>query len=243
MKFRILNGNTIKIIAAITMVIDHIGLLFFPDILALRAVGRISMPLFAMMVAEGCRYTRNKFRHVGLIALLGAAYSVVYYLLSQEVYFSILTTFTLSILMIYVLQAFQRNVFYRRGVAVSVCSGAAFVCLVVFAYLFTARFTLDYGFWGCMLPVFAELFDWKAIGKQEPRWAYYLRLACFAVCLFLQCLSSVWAINYFALLALIPLLLYNEKKGRLKLKYFFYVFYPAHLAILYGILVLIYYIG
>lgn len=50
---RILNGNMLKIIAAITMTIDHIGAILFPHILILRIIGRIAFPIFAFMIAEG----------------------------------------------------------------------------------------------------------------------------------------------------------------------------------------------
>ena len=51
MKVRVLDGNFIKIVAAIAMLIDHIGLLFFSDVVSFRVIGRISMPLFAMIFA------------------------------------------------------------------------------------------------------------------------------------------------------------------------------------------------
>ena len=46
-----LNGNQLKIIALITMAIDHIGMYLFPQILFLRIIGRLSMPIFAYMIA------------------------------------------------------------------------------------------------------------------------------------------------------------------------------------------------
>ena len=243
MKVRVLNGNFIKIVAAIAMLIDHIGLLFFPDVVSFRVIGRISMPLFAMMFAEGCRYTRSKFRHVFLVAVLGIAYSIVFYLFSQELYFSILTMFTFSALMIYAYQAFQKSVFEEKDVSLSVCTAAIFIGLVAFTYLFCMRFNVDYGFWGCMLPVFPLLFDLKEVGKGWWTDNYYVRLGCFAIALLIHCLASPWTISYFAFLSFIPLLLYNGRRGKLKLKSFFYVFYPSHLVVLYGILMLISYNG
>ena len=44
-------------------------------------------------------------------------------------------------------------------------------------------------------------------------------------------------------LAIPLLLLYSEKRGKLKTKYFFYIFYPAHLVLIYGIDVLISILG
>ena len=43
----------IKLFALITMVIDHIGLVFFPNVIIFRIIGRLSMPLFAYCVARG----------------------------------------------------------------------------------------------------------------------------------------------------------------------------------------------
>ncbi|MBO5842624.1 MAG: hypothetical protein J6R46_06470, partial [Clostridia bacterium] len=45
-----------------------------------------------------------------------------------------------------------------------------------------------------------------------------------------------------SLLALAPLTLYNGEPGKHKLKYFFYIFYPAHLVLLYGIDMLLAYV-
>ena len=52
-KIRVLNGNTLKILAAIFMVFDHVGVIFSPNVVWLRLVGRLSLPLFAFMISEG----------------------------------------------------------------------------------------------------------------------------------------------------------------------------------------------
>ena len=62
-KIRFLSGNMLKVIAAITMTVDHIGVIFFPSSNILRIIGRIAFPIFAFMIAEGCKYTKNKFRY------------------------------------------------------------------------------------------------------------------------------------------------------------------------------------
>ena len=51
-KVRFLNSNAIKFIAAFTMLVDHVGYMFF-DELVWRIIGRIAMPLFAFAIAEG----------------------------------------------------------------------------------------------------------------------------------------------------------------------------------------------
>ena len=48
---------TLKIIAMITMIIDHVGFLFFQDnhqtYIILRSIGRISFPIFCFVLVEG----------------------------------------------------------------------------------------------------------------------------------------------------------------------------------------------
>ena len=62
LKYGFLSGNTLKILACVFMFIDHLGVIIFPDVYILRAVGRLAMPLFAWMLAEGCFYTKNKLK-------------------------------------------------------------------------------------------------------------------------------------------------------------------------------------
>lgn len=54
----------IKIIALITMLIDHIGFAFFPENLLLRIIGRISMPLFAFQIAVGFDKTKSREKYI-----------------------------------------------------------------------------------------------------------------------------------------------------------------------------------
>ena len=73
-KLRCLSGNQLKLLAAFCMLIDHAGVLLFPHVFALRIIGRVSFPIFALMIAEGCRYTRHKLKHFLLIFVAGIVY-------------------------------------------------------------------------------------------------------------------------------------------------------------------------
>ena len=57
-----LTGNQLKIIGIIAMTCDHVGLQLLPQFPILRIIGRIAFPIFAFLIAEGCRYTRDKKR-------------------------------------------------------------------------------------------------------------------------------------------------------------------------------------
>lgn len=228
------------------MVIDHVGYLLFPNILALRWVGRISMPLFAFTVAEGCRYTKNKINHFALIFILGVICQIVFFFFSDgSLNMSILITFSLSIALIYCMQYFKKCLFTRAKVFDTVLAGLLFAASVFAIYAINCvryrDFIIDYGFWGTMLPVFAALFDFRGIALPEKLKFldnHYIRLLAFAIGLVLLCLLADIDSKYnqwYSLIALVPLALYNGAKGRFNLKYLFYVFYPLHLLILEGI--------
>lgn len=75
-----MNATTLKIIGMIAMTIDHIGYFLFPQSVGFRVIGRIAYPIFAYMIAEGCRYTRNKARYFLSIFCIGCVCSLVSYL-------------------------------------------------------------------------------------------------------------------------------------------------------------------
>lgn len=226
-KFAILNGNHLKLIAAVTMLLDHAGILLFPKIALFRILGRLTYPVFAYMIAEGCRYTRNKLRYFLLVFGLGAACQIVYYFFSKDTYLNILLTFSCSILLIYTLQASYKADTWQKRALWSILFCAGFLS----AYVLDQRLTIDYGFWGIMAPVFVAF----AHLRKFPHWASVLMLG---VALMLLT-ADMGGIQHYSLLSLPLLLLYSGKRGKCKMKYFFYIFYPVHLVVLQGITMLI----
>ena len=101
----IFNGNHLKLIGALCMLLDHMGILLFPQVRLFRILGRLAYPIFAFMIAEGCRYTRHKLRYFLMVFGLGAGCQLVYYFVSADTYLNILLTFSFSILLIYLMQA------------------------------------------------------------------------------------------------------------------------------------------
>ena len=237
-----LSGNLLKIIAAVSMLIDHVGLLFFPQYPVFRIIGRISFPIFAFMIAEGCRYTKNRLRYFLTIFTLAVAYQVVYYVYDQSLYMSVLVTFSLSILAIYALDHFKETLFDpSRTVTLKLLSGLLLGATVACIFALNQIFVINYKFWGCMLPVFASLFfapKRASIPVLEKVDCAPMHVASLGIGLVSLALASD-AVQWYALLSLPLLLLYSGKRGRWRMKYFFYVFYPAHLVILQGIYTLL----
>lgn len=218
------SGNALKIFAAIFMTLDHMGLMLFPDQILFRILGRLALPIFAYMIAEGCKYTRNRKKYFAMVFGLGAVCQIVYWFVDRSLYFSILITFSLSILMIYALQVWSET---KTAV-----SGLSFVALVTAVWWLNQIFTIDYGFWGCMLPVFAAL-PHKTDYDRYPVSILTLGLGLIFLAL------DIGGIQIFSVLALPLLLAYSGRRGRWNMKYFFYIFYPAHLVILEAIALLL----
>ena len=234
-KLRFLNSNAVKFLAAILMVVDHVGLLFFPYNMVFRYIGRLSMPLFAFAISEGCRYTKNKVKHLALLSGLALLCQIVYFVAMESLYMCILVTFSLSVVTIYALQYCKKTLFGENGALKKGASVLLFAACVGIVYFLCGVLTIDYGFWGCMTPVFASLLDFRGV-ENVPQWLQKAdclpaRVLTMAVGVYLLYAFQPFG-GYWALCAIPLLLLYNGEKGKWNTKYFFYIFYPAHLVIL-----------
>lgn len=87
---RRLNQNAVKWLAAGLMVVDHIGVVFFPQTLLLRYLGRLSFPLFSWLLGQGEQHTRNVYRYGLRLLAFG--------LLSQPIYSALFNAYQLNVL-------------------------------------------------------------------------------------------------------------------------------------------------
>lgn len=214
-----LTGNQLKLIALAAMTCDHIGVQLFPEITLLRIIGRLALPIFAYMIAEGCRYTRSKRQYLLTIAAVALVCQLVYFFVMDSLYQCILVTFSLSIALIFTLDAaFRQPVPRNFMIAALAFLSAWFVCNVLPVLL--PGFYVDYGFWGVLLPVLVWLgrSQWQSL------------LLCGGGLVFLSLGNPL---QWYCLLALPLLALYNGTRGKGKLKYLFYIYYPAHLVVIY----------
>lgn len=237
-----MTGNQLKILALITMTIDHVGVVLLPQYVILRIIGRLTYPIFAYMIAEGCFYTRSKKRYLGGIFALGLVCQLGFFIAMGSLEQSILTSFVLAIVTIYALQlADSRRDFIGVLALVGALALDVFVALALPVILAGAGFSIDYGFWGILLPAFCyapRIFFKKALDKQRLR----LMLACATLGIVLVCIQmNDWlgGIQWFSLFAIVPLACYNGKRGTWPLKYLFYIYYPAHLVAIWGIALLL----
>ena len=260
-----LSANELKIAACISMFMDHLGMIIFPDVLLYRYIGRLAFPIFAFFIAEGVIHTSDKLKYFLRVAVLGlicqAAY-VIYavYILRDfsELYLNVLITLALGILVCYAWQlAIKKKIYFILFLAL-VLAVAAFnlLCSIssgAFAegteYLITSAYggrfviSLDYGFVGVMLPWCCMVVSKKYDGPEdetESRAKLY-RFGMMAAGLLMLSIQLLDTMNFqcLSLLALPLLWLYDGRRGSRHLKYFFYIFYPAHLTFIYLISLLL----
>ena len=88
----------LKLIAVVTMLIDHIGYIFFPRVLWLRFIGRCAFPIYAFLLVQGYRHTHSVGKYLGRLALFSILSEVAFdlaffrsfpYWGDQNVYFTL----------------------------------------------------------------------------------------------------------------------------------------------------------
>lgn len=139
-----------QVVAMITMLVDHIGALFFPETSLFRIVGRIAFPLYCWFLVQGYRYTRDHKRYMLRLLWLACLSQVPYSLAMQTWELNVIFTLLLSLVGMYVMDRVQSE---NRKVALIACVLAAATLI-----------PMDYGLYGVLLIfVFRYLEQWKMI--------------------------------------------------------------------------------
>ena len=221
-----LSQEGLKLIACVTMLIDHIGATFVPW-MWLRVVGRIAFPIYCFLLAEGAAYTRSPRRY-GTRLAVGA--------LLSELPFELLFFGTISLshssVMVTLLLGFIAIESMKKWP--KMWPLAFLVCAIVAEALGT-----DYGGMGVMLMAFFSLTRKGSV--------LFRTVGVFIIC---------WMIGGFAwqvglvqvpmeivgVAAMVPISLYNGTKATHSkaIQWAFYLFYPVHLTVLLLIAVLKY---
>lgn len=254
-----IDGFTLKIIALILMVFDHVHY-FFVGIYDVPTwftmLGRLAAPLFIYMTAVGMRHTRNPKKYIlrlytgSLVMAIGNSIMNKYFPLPNNsiVINNIFGTLFIIALMIYAIQKISENkgnvkqiLKYCFVFALPIISSYAFNIALTMQNMLITKFTMTF------LPnvMFCEGgFMWIVLGigfylcrKTKIKTAIFYLVFCL-VDLLLHYNSTVGLesmfvsnIQWMMVFSLPFILLYNGQRGK-GLKYFFYIFYPAHIYLL-----------
>lgn len=206
-----LNSFQLKCIAIITMAIDHTGAVLFPGIWIYRYIGRIAFPVFSFLLVEGFFHTRDIRKYMVRLGVFAVLSEIPYDLAFRGE----------------LLEFEHQNVFFTLFIGVAMMyaleksSGWPVKVMEVLLAMWAANLLCsDYRFKGILLVAVYYFFH-------EGKWEKFLLGAGWNF-------IWNWKIQGYGAAASILIGLYSGEKGR-SLKYFFYLFYPLHLLVLYGI--------
>lgn len=223
MKFKCLPQEALKLIACITMLLDHIGATLFPYTLWLRVVGRLAFPIYAFLLYQGFRHTRSTSKYLLRLAismlLSELPFDILFYGRFTWEHQSVMVTLLLSLSMVASMDRIKRPVY-------------KLLPLIPFALLSEFACT-GYGGLGVLTVALFALTD--GITHEKPVQLLGLLLLNFAFDSFpIHILGLSIPIQLFAAFAMIPIALYSGRKVTRSraLQWLFYAFYPAHLTAL-----------
>lgn len=222
-----MTGFKLKVIAAVTMLIDHIGSIFYLGD-TYRIVGRISFPIFAFLLTEGYKNTRSKKNYFLRVFLFGVVMQSIVILLSTfdiintQIPLNIFLTLSTGIMMLMMIE-YEESLWYK-------------ICIIFIFLIISDYVNLQYSWYGLLI-----IYLFYRINTRSIKMVVGFVLINIILLLYFNMLGRYYIANIqmYSLLALPFIILYNGKRG-LKVKYFFYFFYPIHLVILYGIYMIIY---
>ena len=230
------SGSTLKMIAIITMMIDHIGafLMIYTTPLynngnelianaeswywVMRQIGRTAFPIFCFLLVEGFLYTKDSFFYLARLMFFSVVSEVPFDIAVSGTWISwknqnVFFTLALGLGMLMVLKAVMDYKSEKMKLAMEFLSFDLLQGGVVIIFLVLAELIqCDYGGMGIFLIAIL----------------YYTRnqrlLACVA-----GYLSFLW--EPFCLPAFLLIPFYSGKRGK-QMKYLFYAFYPVHLLVI-----------
>jgi hypothetical protein len=232
MKKKILPQEGLKLIACITMLIDHFGHAIVPHLpvpdmvelyYACRIVGRLAFPIYCFLLAQGMCHTHNPRRYIlrlGVgILLAELPFDLLFDGQITWAHQSVMVTLTLGAVMLLCMGKTEKK-------WLKLLLTIPFVAMAEFA-------KCDYGGWGIVMIAVFALFDRS-------------RMQTIGILLVNACMESAMipvfgipvSVQLFAAFAMVPIALYSGGKlSRSKtLQWAFYLFYPVHLLLLWIVL-------
>lgn len=235
--FQVLSAGTLKIIAILTMFIDHFAAGVYANLYGegfllrhgldanvveiytiCRNIGRFAFPVFCFLLVEGFFHTKSRAKYLRNLVIFAFLSEVPFDLCikskigfeAQNVFF----TLAIALGMIWGITKIKEK-FEKEPIISVFLQGSIILAGCVLAHFLKT----DYSYYGVVL---VAIF-------------YYYRNNRFLACL----VGYVWFFfEPWCFPAFIALLCYNGKRG-ISIKYFFYAFYPTHLLLLYGLRVLL----
>ena len=206
------------------MLIDHIGVVLFPEVYILRIIGRISMPLFAYCIARGFHYSKEHGtlrKYITNMLIFALISQIPFCFFGDGLNIGFTWFFSLLLLTISTMRC---DVLWKRVITLVVTYGT------VATLLGTNLVPVDYGFAGVMTPL---LFYLLIIIDKETVINYVLAILISWAC-YVVCSRTPSSLVQIASVMSVPVLVVSKKYDKVIRipKWVSYAFYPAHITVL-----------
>lgn len=225
-----INGATLKIIAIISMTIDHTAVALIPEgselYIRMRMIGRFAFPIFCFLLSEGLKYTRNRYLYLKKLLLFGLISTPFYYLIFKDeevVGTNVFFTLFLGGLCVSLTELISKKI-KSRSVILNLVK--TIIQSLVFILIFILSFILQSDYAGEGMAVIMSFYYLPLITNLP------YPLICFFCCAILGITAHLSDEHIESIYAFIPMAVYDHNRGKQN-KWFFYIYYPLHLLILY----------
>lgn len=233
-----LSSFDLKIIGIVLMIIDHLGYFFEFMPSWFRMLGRLSAPIFLFLSAEGFHYTRDKGKYIRTMYFFGIINSIGNTILMKVfpdpegrmlLINNIFLTLAVSLSIMYFIESLKNREHIARDIFMIIILAMAsifvegsfiFVGLAVIFYLLRERKSLKFIVY-ILISMFLGLLP--VLKGQLP----------------ISSMLSMENYQWMMVFSVIFMILYNGEKGRKLNKYFFYIFYPVHIWIMFIVSIII----
>lgn len=246
-----ITGSTLKMVAIITMFLDHVAAIVIQRYVAaapfsgmstemgalwdrvyfgLRVIGRLGFPIFCFLLLEGYDHTRSRSKYALRLGVFALISEIPFDLAFQDkvletTYQNVFFTLLFGLLSVWAVDVFCRWMDEKgRSQAWMLLRWGGAGVIALTGMLVADWFHTDYGFWGVA----------AILGMFLGRRVFLSRTNGMGMALGCGILIYHNLVELSALLCIPLAVWYNGKRGW-NVKYVFYAFYPVHILLLYGI--------
>ena len=226
-----LNAVALRLLALALMLLDHLWATVAAGDWWMTCAGRLAFPIFAFQVVEGYYHTSDFKRYLLRLGVFGLLSELPFNLMVAgglifPYHQNVMFTMLLGLLAVHAME---------RAVAARDFNGRILCVLQLLLWILVGAMTfVDYGAYGvltvllfaaCRRLPYEKLFQLVGMVAIHVFWMEGMHL---------PVLGMEFPLQGFAVLALIPIWLYNGEKGPRNrfVQYGSYLFYPAHMLIL-----------
>lgn len=228
---------SLHIMAMVFMLCDHLWGTIVPGNDWLTCIGRVSFPIFAFLIVEGYFHTKNIRKYVYRLLAFAVLSEIPFNLvMGSNIFYPIHQNVLWSFLISIGLIRLNEKAKATGKLGIQICAGCG---TVILGYIIGILTMVDFYHAGILTVLTFYFF------RQRKWWCYIGQFLCLWYINMEQLGGLAYEIHFggqtyfllrqgFALLALIPIWLYQGKQGYHNkiLQYTYYAFYPFHLLIL-----------